>query len=197
MRTLLAILIGAAALALGAMSPAAAQQSSGPKCLVLDNVNRSLVVDVCKCQVVRGINAQIRNLLRPDPVKVAAKCPHINNGGGGGGLVVDVPNYPPEHGHGFSFSKAESSSSFVGVATVFRDTPVAATLLGEHTTSISVGDGGSSAGAGSSGNAVAVTGSSSSSSGSHGSTGGSTGGGSCAGTACGGGAPPSDGGSGS
>jgi hypothetical protein len=194
MKTLLALLFGTVVMAIASMSPAAAKDSSPLRCLVLDNFNSTKVVDVCKCARV-VVPVAVKDLLKRDPVRVAALCPFVNNGGGGGQSADSSDESP--HGHGFSFSKGSSSSSFVGVA-VGGSTPFAITILGEHTTSVAIGDGGATAGAGSNGSAVAtgapsvgtarLSGGSSTSSTS--ATNGSTGGGSCAGSSCGG-SPPS------
>jgi hypothetical protein len=187
-RTLLALMIGAGALAMASVTPAAAENSSPLKCLVLDSVVASVAYDVCTCKVAKVDNQTLR-LLRPNAIRVAALCPLIANGGGGGISPEVASEEPTPHGHGFSFSKASSTSTFVGTASggLF---PSATAVAGEHTTSIAAGDGGSSAVAGSGGNSAGgsyVSGSSSGTvSGTSGSTWGGTGGSSCAGN-CGGG----------
>ncbi len=198
MKTLFAVLFGAAVMAIASMSPAAAQDTSSLRCLVLDSANQSRVIDVCRCITAVSVDSATRRLLRPNPLRVSTLCP----AGGGAAGFGDISSVSPpdDHGHGFSFSKASSSSSFVGIA-VGGSIPFATTILGEHTTSVVIGDGGSNAVAGSGGSSVATgpgtitasrvsPGSSSSTS----STSGGTGGASCAGSSCGGagggGSPP-------
>lgn len=197
MKSLLAIFAVGAALALGAAAPAAAKtvDEATLACLVLDRPD-GRVVNTCVCLTVHNIDWEIKQKLPVDPSRLGRHCP----AGGGEPSFASSSDEPDDHdkGHGFSFSKATSSSGVVSIGTFYgsnRDTvirtltpvrrglnPLAITIQGEDTSAFAAGNGSANAEAGSHGGASATTTSHGLSSG----AGGSTGGGTCAGSGCGG-----------
>jgi hypothetical protein len=201
MKALFAIFAVAAGLALAGTAPAAAApvSKSDLRCLVLDGGNYSRrVVNVCTCTTVANVPQDIRALLKPDASRVSLHCP----AGGGLGPRTTVDRTPPDDhdGHGWSFSRGSSSSTFIGVAAgggcgrgeVGITTngggcgAFAGIFATQRNNSVAVGDGGAAGADASSGGGAA--------NGSFGGvgvsvTGGSTGGSSCAGSGCGGGGP--------
>jgi hypothetical protein len=202
MKALFAIFAVAAGLALAGSAPAAAKpvSKSDLRCLVLDGGNYTRrVVNVCTCTTVANVPKDIRALLKPDASRVSLHCP----AGGGTGPVGSRTPPPDDGGHGWSFSKAESSSKFVGVALGGcgggRGTVVtlsstqnggasgacaAGIFATQRNKSVGIGDG-AAAGAGAGAGGGAYTGSFGGYNTS--STAGGTGGSSCAGSGCGGG----------
>jgi hypothetical protein len=204
MKALFAIFAIAAGLALAGTAPAAAKpvSKSDLRCLVLDGGNYSRrVVNVCTCTTVANVPQDIRALLKPDASRVSLHCP----AGGGTAPTTTVDRTPPpdDHGHGWSFSRGSSSSTFVGVAAGSGCSSggigisslsngggcgsFAGIFATQRNNSVAIGDGGAAdAGASSGGGAV---------NGTFGGvgvsvTGGSTSGSSCAGSGCGGGGGP-------
>jgi hypothetical protein len=203
MKALFAIFAVAAGLALAGLAPAAAKpvSKSDLRCLVLDGGNYSRrVVNVCTCTTVANVPQDIRALLKPDASRVSLHCP----AGGGTGPTTTVDRTPPDdNGHGWSFSRGSSSSTFVGVAVGSGcsrgEVGISTNSVGggcgafagifatQRNNSVAIGDGGAAgANAGSGGGAVNATFGGVSVS----ATGGSTDGSSCAGSGCGGGGSP-------
>jgi hypothetical protein len=195
MKTLLALFVGALVMAMAGSAPARAATVSPLRCLALNSGLASYqAYDVCKCVVVR-VDRDVRKLLKPDPVRISTLC-RANAGGGGSYQASNGSPDTPDQGHGFSFSKASSTSGVLSVGIVISSTPIAVTVQGQKNDSVVLGSGSAQANAGSTGGATAGATSpgvaalvppTSTSSSTYTSGGGATSGSTCAGSACGGG----------